>query len=69
MCFTVILVSSMVNLFSVYYMANDPFMARFFSYLSFFTFCMLILVTSSDLVQFFIGWELVGICSYLLINF
>ena len=59
----------MVNLFSVYYMANDPFMARFFSYLSFFTFCMLILVTSSDLVQFFIGWELVGICSYLLINF
>jgi len=69
MCFTVILIASMVNLFSVYYMANDPNIARFFSYLGLFTFCMLLLVTAIDLMQFFIAWELVGLCSYLLINF
>lgn len=69
MCFTVILIASMVNLFSVYYMANDSNILRFFSYLSLFTFCMLVLVTAADLLQFFIGWELVGLCSYLLINF
>lgn len=69
MCFTVIFIASMVNMFSVYYMANDPFIVRFFAYLSLFTFCMLLLVVSSDLMQFFIGWELVGLCSFLLINF
>jgi NADH:ubiquinone oxidoreductase subunit 5 (subunit L)/multisubunit Na+/H+ antiporter MnhA subunit len=69
MCFTVIFIASMVNLFSIYYMANDPFIVRFFAYLSLFTFCMLLLVVSSDLIQFFIGWELVGLCSFLLINF
>lgn len=69
MAFTVIVVASMVNLFSLYYMANDPFIVRFFAYLSLFTFCMLLLVVAADLVQFFIGWELVGLCSYLLINF
>lgn len=69
MTFTVVLVASMVNLFSIYYMANDPFIIRFFAYLSLFTFCMLLLVIAADLVQFFIGWELVGLCSYLLINF
>jgi len=69
MCFTVILIASMVNLFSVYYMANDPNISRFFSYLGLFTFCMLLLVTAIDLMQFFIAWELVGLCSYLLINF
>lgn len=69
MTFTVLLVASMVNLFSIYYMANDPFIVRFFAYLSLFTFCMLLLVIAADLVQFFIGWELVGLCSYLLINF
>lgn len=69
MCFTVILIASMVKLFSVYYMANDPNIVRFFSYLSLFTFCMLLLVTAIDLMQFFIAWELVGLCSYLLINF
>lgn len=69
MSFTVILIAFMVNIFSVYYMANDPFIVRFFSYLSLFTFCMLLLVTANDLLQFFIGWELVGMCSYLLINF
>jgi len=69
MCFTVILIASMVNLFSVYYMANDPNIIRFFSYLGLFTFCMLLLVTAIDLMQFFIAWELVGLCSYMLINF
>lgn len=69
MAFTVLLVAAMVNLFSLYYMSNDPFIVRFFAYLSLFTFCMLLLVTASDLIQFFIGWELVGLCSYLLINF
>lgn len=69
MSFTVITVAAMVNLFSIYYMANDPYIIRFFAYLSLFTFCMLLLVTAADLVQFFIGWELVGLCSYLLINF
>lgn len=69
MCFTVLLVAGMVNIFSIYYMGNDPFVIRFFVYLSLFTFCMLLLVTAADLVQFFIGWELVGLCSYLLINF
>jgi len=69
MSFTVILIAFMVNVFSIYYMANDPFIVRFFSYLSLFTFCMLLLVVSNDLIQFFIGWELVGMCSYLLINF
>lgn len=69
MCFTVIFIATMVNIFSIYYMANDPFIIRFFAYLSLFTFCMLLLVVSSDLMQFFIGWELVGLCSFLLINF
>lgn len=69
MSFTVLFIATMVNIFSIYYMANDPFIIRFFSYLSLFTFCMLLLVLSSDLMQFFIGWELVGLCSYLLINF
>jgi len=69
MSFTVIFIAFMVNIFSIYYMANDPFIVRFFSYLSLFTFCMLLLVTANDLVQLFIGWELVGMCSYLLINF
>ena len=50
-------------------MATDPFIVRFFSYLSLFTFCMLLLVNAGDLVQFFLGWELVGLCSYLLINY
>lgn len=69
MSLTVLFIAFMVNVFSIYYMANDPFIIRFFSYLSLFTFCMLLLVTAIDLLQFFIGWELVGMCSYLLINF
>ena len=50
-------------------MAGDPHIPRFMSYLSLFTFFMLILVTSDNYPQLFIGWEGVGLCSYLLINF
>jgi len=50
-------------------MGEDPHLPRFMSYLSFFTFFMLILVTAENLVQMFVGWEGVGLCSYLLINF
>ena len=62
-------VSSLVHLFSTSYMEGDPHLPRFMGYLSLFTFFMIILVTSSNLVQLFIGWEGVGLCSYLLINF
>ena len=69
MIFTVSLVSSIVHLYSVGYMSNDPNQERFFSYLSLFTFSMLILVAASNFVQLFLGWEGVGLCSYLLIGF
>lgn len=62
-------VSTLVHLYSTSYMDGDPHLRRFMSYLSLFTFFMLILITSSNLVQLFIGWEGVGLCSYLLINF
>lgn len=62
-------VSFLVHLYSVEYMAGDPHRARFFSYLSLFTFFMLFLVSSSNLIQLFVGWEGVGLCSFLLINF
>ena len=62
-------VSSMVHVYSVGYMHHDPSIPRFMSYLSFFTFCMLMLVTSDNLVQMFFGWEGVGVASYLLIGF
>jgi NADH-quinone oxidoreductase subunit L len=62
-------VSSLVHLYSIGYMADDPYKPRFFSYLSFFTFAMLMLVTSDNLVQMFFGWEGVGLASYLLIGF
>jgi NADH-ubiquinone oxidoreductase chain 5 len=55
--------------YSVEYMSNDPHIIRFFSYISLFVFFMVFLVTSSNLFQLFVGWEGVGICSYLLINF
>lgn len=63
------LVSFFVHLFSTSYMDGDPHLPRFMSYLSLFTFFMVILVTSNNLVQLFIGWEGVGLCSYLLISF
>nr|AMK01490.1 NADH dehydrogenase subunit 5 [Mitrocomella polydiademata] len=62
-------VSFFVHIFSTSYMDGDPHLPRFMSYLSLFTFFMIILVTSNNLVQLFIGWEGVGLCSYLLIGF
>ena len=62
-------VSSLVHLYSVGYMDEDPHRPRFFAYLSLFTFAMLMLVTSDNLVQLFFGWEGVGLASYLLIGF
>src|SRR5215211_4477390 len=62
-------VSSMVHVYSIGYMAEDPGIPRFMSYLSLFTFFMLMLVTSDNLVQLFFGWEGVGLASYLLIGF
>src|SRR5579884_500329 len=62
-------VSSLVHLYSIGYMADDPGRARFFSYLSLFTFAMLMLVTADNLLQLFFGWEGVGLASYLLIGF
>ena len=62
-------VSALVHLYSTEYMAGDPHVPRFMSYLSLFTFFMIVLVTSDNFLQLFIGWEGVGLCSYLLINF
>ncbi|MDQ0393820.1 NADH-quinone oxidoreductase subunit L [Labrys monachus] len=62
-------VSSLVHLYSIGYMAEDPSRPRFFAYLSLFTFAMLALVTADNLVQMFFGWEGVGLASYLLIGF
>ena len=62
-------VSSLVHLYSTEYMNGDPHLPRFMSYLSLFTFFMLILVTADNFIQMFVGWEGVGLCSYLLINF
>ena len=62
-------VSSLVHLYSIGYMSHDPHQTRFFAYLSFFTFAMLILVTSNNFLQLFFGWEGVGLASYLLIGF
>jgi NADH-quinone oxidoreductase subunit L len=62
-------ISSLVHLYSIGYMDEDPYRPRFFSYLSLFTFAMLMLVTADNLVQMFFGWEGVGLMSYLLIGF
>ncbi|MDA4846800.1 NADH-quinone oxidoreductase subunit L [Hoeflea poritis] len=62
-------VSCLVHIYSIGYMHHDPSRPRFFSYLSLFTFAMLMLVTSDNLVQMFFGWEGVGLASYLLIGF
>ncbi len=62
-------VSFVVHVYSIGYMADDPSRPRFFAYLSLFTFAMLMLVTSDNLVQMFFGWEGVGLMSYLLVGF
>jgi NADH-quinone oxidoreductase subunit L len=62
-------VSSLVHIYSIGYMAEDPHRARFFAYLSLFTFAMLMLVTADNFLQMFFGWEGVGLASYLLIGF
>jgi NADH-quinone oxidoreductase subunit L len=62
-------VSSLVHVYSIGYMDEDPYRPRFFGYLSLFTFAMLMLVTADNLVQLFFGWEGVGLASYLLIGF
>ena len=62
-------ISSLVHIYSIGYMSHDPHRPRFFSYLSLFTFSMLMLVTSVNFLQLFFGWEGVGLASYLLIGF
>nr|AOS52969.1 NADH dehydrogenase subunit 5 [Stylophora pistillata] len=69
MLFVVFIVSTLVHIFSIAYMRGDPHVPRFMTYLSLFTFLMVLLVTSDNFLQLFIGWEGVGLCSYLLINF
>ncbi len=65
----VLSISTCVHLYSIEYMSNDPHLTRFMSYLSLFTFFMLILITANNFLQMFVGWEGVGVSSYLLINF
>ena len=69
MLFVISTISLFAQLYSVEYMSFDPHKPRFFSYLALFTFFMYILVCSNNLFLIFVGWEGVGICSYLLINF
>jgi NADH-quinone oxidoreductase subunit L len=69
MMFTVSTVSAIIHVYSIGYMAHDPGIPRFMSYLSLFTFFMLALVTSDNFLQLFFGWEGVGLLSYLLIGF
>lgn len=65
----VVTISSLVHIYACVYMAHDPHQQRFFSYLSFFTFGMIVLVTGDNLLILFLGWELIGVASYLLISF
>ena len=69
MLLVVTFISTLVHVYSTEYMAHDPHLPRFMGYLSFFTFFMLILITANNFLQLFLGWEGVGLCSYLLINF
>ncbi len=65
----VTVISTLIHIYSVGYMSHDKSIPRFMSYLSFFTYFMLMLVTSDNFVQLFFGWEGVGLCSYLLVGF
>ena len=69
MLVVITLVSALVHVYSIGYMSHDPHKPRFMSYLSLFTFSMLVLVVSDNFLQLFFGWEGVGLCSYLLIGF
>ena len=69
MLIPVLIVSSLVHIYSIGYMSHDPHNQRFFSYISLFTFMMIILVTANNFLLMFVGWEGVGICSYLLVSF
>ena len=69
MMVVVTFVSLMVHIYTIGYMADDDGFQRFFSYIALFTFSMLILVVANNFMQLFVGWELVGLVSYLLIGF
>ncbi len=69
MMLVVTFVSLMVHIYTIGYMADDPGYTRFFSYISLFTFSMLMLVMANNFLQLFFGWEAVGLVSYLLIGF
>ena len=69
MLIPVLIISFLVHIYSIGYMSHDPHNQRFFSYLSLFTFMMIILVTANNFLVMFVGWEGVGVCSYLLVNF
>nr|QHN69900.1 NADH dehydrogenase subunit 5 [Arthrocladium fulminans] len=69
MLIPVLMISSLVHVYSIGYMSHDPHNQRFFSYLSLFTFMMIILVTGDNFLVMFVGWEGVGVCSYLLVSF
>ena len=69
MLIPVIYVSSLVQMYSLSYMHGDPHRSRFFSYLSLFSFAMILLITAENLLLLFVGWECVGLVSYLLVNF
>ncbi len=69
MLIPVLVISSLVHIYSIGYMSSDPHNQRFFSYLNLFTFMMIILVTGNNYLLMFVGWEGVGVCSYLLVSF
>ena len=69
MLIPVLIISSLVHIYSISYMSSDPHIQRFFSYLSLFTFMMIVLVTANNYLLMFVGWEGVGVCSYLLVSF